>query len=59
MKGFKTIGFNLLAAIIPVLQAADFTDVLGTHGMSIYGVAITAANLFLRAVTDTAVFKTK
>jgi hypothetical protein len=59
MKGFKTIGFNLLAAILPVLQAADLTDILGLHGMSVYGIVITAANLFLRSVTDTEVFKAK
>lgn len=57
MKGFKTLGFNLLAAILPVLEAADLTDVLGAQGMSIYGIVLTVANIALRAGTTTPIFK--
>jgi hypothetical protein len=57
MKGFRTLGFNLLAAILPILQAADLTDVLGVQGMSIYGLVITFANLLLRSITTTPVLK--
>jgi hypothetical protein len=59
MKGFRTLGFNLLAAILPVLQAADLTQILGVQGMSIYGIAITAANVALRSITTTPVLKSE
>jgi len=59
MKGFKTLGFNLAGAILPILEAADFTDVLGDSGMSIYAVVLTVANLFLRSITTTAIGKSK
>ncbi len=53
MKGFRTIGFNILAAILPILEAADLTDTFGTNGMAIYGVIMAAANIYLRSVTTT------
>lgn len=56
MKGFKTLGFNLLAAILPVLQATDMTSTLDAHGMAIYGVVMAMINIALRAVTNTPIF---
>lgn len=57
MKGWKTIVFNVLAAILPVLETADLTDVLGPQGMAIYAGAITIANIVLRAFTNTPIGK--
>lgn len=57
MKGYRTVLFNIGAAILPILQAADFTDVLGTQGMTLYGLAITIANVALRFFTTTAIGK--
>ena len=57
MKGYRTLGFNIIAAILPVLQAADLTDVLGVNGMAIYGAVIAIANIGLRVVTNTTITK--
>ncbi len=59
MKGFRTLGFNIAAAILPILQAADLTDTLDAHGMAIYGTVIALINIALRAVTDTPMFVKK
>jgi len=57
MKGYRTLIFNLLAAILPVLQAADLTAVLSPQGIAAYGVATAVANIGLRALTTTPVGK--
>lgn len=57
MKGFRTLGFNIAVAILPILEAADFTDVLGVNGMAIYGTVIAIANIALRVVTNTPITK--
>ncbi len=56
MKGFRTIGFNIAAAVLPALQAVDLTDVLDAHGMAIYGAIIAVANILLRSITKTPIF---
>ncbi len=55
MKGWKTVIFNIAAAILPALEAIDMTDVLGSEGMSIYALVITIANVVLRFFTKTPV----
>ncbi len=57
MKGFRTLIFNLLAAILPVLQAADLTAVLSPQGMATYGAAVAVANIALRVATSTPILK--
>ena len=57
MKGFRTLGFNIAAAILPILEATDFTEVLGNQGMAIYGVVMALANIVLRTITNTPVTK--
>ncbi len=56
MKGFKTLGFNIAAAILPILQAADLTDTLDAHGLAIYGTVLAMINIALRAMTSTPIF---
>ena len=57
MKGSRTFYFNIAAAIIPVLEIADFTNLFGETGMAVYGVLMTIANVILRAVTTTPIFQ--
>ena len=59
MKGFRTLGFNIAAAVLPILEAADLTQVLGEHGMAVYGVIIATANIVLRTMTNTPIFTKK
>lgn len=56
MKGWRTLVVNLLLAVAPVLQATGAAD-LGLTGTAatIYGIGITAINLFLRFITTTPV----
>ena len=59
MKGYRTVLFNIGAAVLPILQATDFTDILGAQGMTFYGLAITLANVALRFFTTTPVGQTR
>ena len=60
MKGYKTFIFNILAAILPVLQATGAAD-LGLTGTaaSLYALGVVALNLILRAFTTTPIFKSE
>ncbi len=53
MKGWRTLAINLAIAIFGVLEAADWTGLLGnsTAGLTVTGVSI--ANMVLRSVTTT------
>ncbi len=53
MKGWRTVFFNLAAAIVPVLQVAG-TD-LGLHGqgLAVYALGVNAAKPLLRSGTTT------
>mgnify|MGYP001562713179 CR=1 FL=1 len=52
MKGYRTLGLNLLLAIAPVLQATGAAD-LGLTGNTavIYGAIISVLNIGLRFIT--------
>ena len=60
-KGFKTIGFNILASILPILESTDVTNVmevsLGANGYALYALAVTLINMVLRTITTTPVLK--
>ena len=58
MKGWRTLGFNILMAIAPVLQATGAAD-LGLTGNSaaVYASVITLINMGLRFITTTPVGK--
>lgn len=55
-KGFKTIIFNLLAAILPILEASSLTDTMNDEFTALYTAAVTGVNLYLRFKTTTPVF---
>lgn len=56
-KGFKTIIFNVLAAILPILEASSVTDTMNDEYTALYTAAVAGANLYLRFKTTTPVFK--
>ena len=60
MKGFKTLGFNLLVAIggaaLPLLGAFDWTQVVSPN---IAILIVTAINIGLRFITTTPVLSAK
>jgi hypothetical protein len=53
LKGWKTVAFNIVAAILPVIQLTEFRDALPPEYLPWYALAIALANLALRHVTDT------
>lgn len=56
-KGFKTIVFNVLAAILPILEATSLTNTMNDEFTALYTAVLAGANLYLRFKTNTPVFK--
>lgn len=58
LKGYRTIAFNVLALLPPLLDALSMIDVhglLGDKGYAVYSVVVLIVNLYLRSITTTAV----
>ena len=55
MKGWRTILVNCGIAVFGVLEAADWTALLGSDRAGLVVMAIAIANMGLRAITDTRV----
>ena len=51
MKGWRTIGLNLAVASFGVLEAADWTSILGNEKAGWALAAIGITNMVLRTVT--------
>lgn len=59
MKGFKTVLFNIGAAIMPVLEVSGVEMGLEGDSLAYYGLGVTVVNLILRFFTTTAVGKSE
>lgn len=59
LKGWKTILFNVAIAIIGVLQAVDWIDVLGSDRAGLAVTVIGIAGTVLRFLTDTPALKSE
>jgi hypothetical protein len=57
LKGYKTILFNLLAALVPLLELTEMREVIPDNYLPIYMLAVARGNLYLRTVTTTPVGK--
>jgi hypothetical protein len=57
MKGWRTLGINLGIATFGVIEATDWTGLLGSGsaGWAVTGIAV--ANMVLRSITTTPVGK--
>ena len=56
MKGFRTLGLNLFAAMLPILQATNAIDLgLDGTGALIFGSVLAILNVILRFFTTTKV----
>ena len=53
MKGWRTLGVNLAIAGFGVLEATDWTGLLGSDAAGWAVTAIAIANMVLRSVTTT------
>lgn len=56
-KGFRTLVVAFLAAILPVLETLDLTNLLGQEGMAIYAAAIALLMAIMRVFSNTPVGK--
>jgi len=59
MKGFKTLTFNGLAVILPILEGLDVSNLLNETGMAVYVLIVAIGNAVLRFVTDSPVGKSE
>lgn len=57
MKGWRTVFFNVAAAVLPVLEGLDLTAVLSPQGLAVYAVLVSVGNVALRTITTTAIGK--
>lgn len=57
MKGWRTIAFNILAAIVPILELTELRDVIPSEYIPWYMLGVVLANMALRYVTTTPVGK--
>lgn len=57
MKGSRTIVFSAALAALGVLEAADWTNLVGDQNAGVILLAVGAVSAALRAVTNTPVFK--
>lgn len=55
MKGWRTIAFNVLAAIVPVLELTELKAVIPAEWLPWYMLGVVLANMFLRYLTTTPV----
>jgi len=57
MKGYRTITFNVLASILPVLELTEFKAVIPADYLPQYMLAVALVNLYLRKITTTPIGK--
>jgi len=55
MKGWRTVLFNIGAAIVPVLEASGADLGLTGNNLALYTLGVTIANIVLRFLTSTPV----
>lgn len=53
LKGWKTVTFNLLAAIVPILELTELRDVVPEQYLPFYALAVAMGNVYLRSITTT------
>ena len=52
-KGWKTVVFNVLAAIVPILELTEMRDVVPEQYLPFYALAVAMGNVYLRSITTT------
>jgi hypothetical protein len=53
VKGWKTVAFNVLASVLPILTLTEVRDVLPAEYLPWYALAVALGNLALRHYTTT------
>lgn len=53
LKGWRTFAFNALAALLPILDLAEFRAVLPEPWLPWYALGVVLGNMYLRTITTT------
>jgi hypothetical protein len=56
-KGWKTVTFNVLAAIVPILELTEMKGIVPEEYLPFYALAVAMGNVYLRSITSTPVGK--
>tara|TARA_R110000772_G_scaffold165027_2_gene276370 strand:+ start:263 stop:451 length:189 start_codon:yes stop_codon:yes gene_type:complete len=57
LKGWKTVVFNVLAAVVPLMELTEFKGLVPVEYLPYYVLAITLGNVYLRSITTSAIGK--
>jgi len=52
-KGWKTVTFNVLAAVVPILELTEMKGIVPEEYLPFYALAVAMGNVYLRSVTTT------
>lgn len=55
MTGYRTLVFNFLAGLLPLLEMAEITSMVPAEYLNYYIIAVALANVGLRVITTTPV----
>lgn len=53
VKGWRTIAVNAIAAILPILEMSEMTQILPPDAIPWYALAVALINMWLRSITTT------
>lgn len=53
LKGWKTVTFNVLAAVVPILELTELKGIVPEEYLPFYALAVAMGNVYLRSVTTT------
>ena len=53
LKGWKTVTFNVLAAVVPLLELTELKGIVPEEYLPFYALAVAMGNVYLRSVTST------
>ena len=57
LKGWKTVAFNVLAAVVPILELTELKGLVPADYLPFYALSVALGNVYLRSITTTAIGK--
>tara|TARA_R110000744_G_scaffold158130_1_gene274108 strand:- start:302 stop:490 length:189 start_codon:yes stop_codon:yes gene_type:complete len=52
-KGWKTVTFNVLAAVVPLLELTELKGLVPAEYLPYYALSVALGNMYLRSITTT------
>ena len=56
-KGWKTVTFNVVSAVVPFMEFTEFKDLVPANYLPYYVLALALGNVYLRSITTSAIGK--